>query len=42
MHILELYRENDDPELRMLNGKSLETFSRDKNLRVERQRNQQA
>ena len=31
MQILELYRENDDPELRMLNGKSLEIFSRDEN-----------
>ena len=32
VRILELYRDNDDPELRVLNGKTLETFSREENL----------
>ena len=30
--ILEMYRDNEDPNLRVLNGRSLETLSRDENL----------
>ena len=32
MKVLELYRDNDDPQLRELDGKPLETLSKDENL----------
>ena len=31
--ILEMYRDNEDPDLRVLNGRSLETLSRDETLK---------
>ena len=39
VRILELYRDNDDPELRVLNGMSLETFSRQEKLQGLKNRN---
>ena len=38
VQILELYRDNDDPDLGELDGKSLQTLSRDENLQCLKER----